>query len=123
MTGFPVSLAIATILGFLAGMGTGGGSLLLLWLTQVVMLEHAQARIINLLFYLPAALIATLFRKKQRSIDGKTAWIAAVSGCCAAVIFSMISQIVDVTVLKKLLGVLLVVTGLREIFYRPRKAR
>ena len=55
MAGFLIFLLIATLLGFLAGMGVGGGSLLLLWLTQVAMLEQTQARIINLLFFLPAA--------------------------------------------------------------------
>ena len=43
-----VPISIATLLGFLAGMGVGGGSLLLLWLTQVVVLPQSQARILNL---------------------------------------------------------------------------
>ena len=50
MVNFAASLLVATVMGFLAGMGVGGGSLLLLWLTQVVMLEQTQARIINALY-------------------------------------------------------------------------
>ena len=48
MLAFLVALVIATLLGFLAGMGVGGGRLLLLWLTQVVMIPQEQARILNL---------------------------------------------------------------------------
>lgn len=123
MVGFLFPLLIATVLGFLAGMGVGGGSLLLLWLTQVAMLEQTQARIINLLFFLPAAIIATLFRGKQQQIAVKTAFTAAISGCIAALLFSLLSRSLDVALLKKLLGGLLILTGIREVFYRPRKAR
>ncbi len=123
MPGFLISFLIATILGFLAGMGVGGGSLLLLWLTQVVRIKQAQARIINLLFFLPAALVATCFRKKEKTIDVRTTGTAALIGCCAALIFTLISRRIDVGILKKLLGGLLILTGAREIFYRPRKAR
>ena len=123
MVDFLFPLLIATVLGFLAGMGVGGGSLLLLWLTQVVCLEQTQARIINLLFFLPAALISTLFRGKQQKIAVRPAVSAIVSGCCAAFLFTMVSRVIDVNLLKKLLGGLLILTGIREIFYRPRNAR
>lgn len=123
MVDFIFPLVIGILLGFLAGMGVGGGSLLLLWLTQVAQLEQAQARMINLLFFLPAALISTLFRRKQQQIAVKPAISAVIAGCAAAVLFTMISRNIDVTLLKKLLGGLLILTGIREVFYRPRKAR
>ena len=53
----PVTLLVATILGFLTGLGVGGGSLLILWLTIVLGMDQATARGINLLFFLPAAVI------------------------------------------------------------------
>ena len=116
-------LLIGILLGFLAGMGVGGGSLLLLWLTQVVMLEQTQARILNLLFFLPAAAVATLFRTKQQKIHKKTAVSAILTGCSSALLFSLLSRVMDVALLQKLLGGLLILTGIREICYRPRKAR
>ena len=51
--------------GFLSGLGVGGGSLLMLWLTTVIHMDYAVAKTVNLLFFLPTALIATLFHKKQ----------------------------------------------------------
>ena len=123
MAGFLIFLLIATLLGFLAGMGVGGGSLLLLWLTQVAMLEQTQARIINLLFFLPAALVATCFQAKSHSIDLKTSVTAAVTGCGAALLGTLLSRNMDVALLKKLLGGILILTGVREIIYRPRNAK
>ena len=123
MVNFIGNLLVAITMGFLAGMGVGGGSLLLLWLTQVALLDPLQARITNLLFFLPAAMIATVFRNKQQTIAKQPAMAAAIAGCTAAVIFSLISKVIDITLLKKLLGCLLILTGLREIFYRPPKAK
>ena len=52
LSSFPVSLLAGAVLGFLSGLGTGGGSLLLLWLTMVVGMPQQDARMVNLLFYL-----------------------------------------------------------------------
>lgn len=119
--GFPI--IVATILGFLAGMGVGGGSLLLLWLTEVIMLEQAQAKILNLLFYLPAAVVATLFRIRHKTIDKAIVIPGLITGCLSAVTASIISRTLDVELLKKFLGGLLIVIGIREVFYRRRNAR
>ena len=118
-----IPVLVSTALGFLAGMGVGGGSLLLLWLTQVAGMEQPQARILNLLFYLPAAIIATLFHKKTDKLDRKILIPGVVTGCAFAVVFSIIGRFLDTQLLKKILGGLLILTGLREILYRPRKAR
>ena len=118
-----ISFFIASLLGVLAGMGVGGGSLLLLWLTQVAMIEQEQARILNLLFYLPAALISTLLRQRETSLPSGVLWPAILSGCAGAIICTLISKNIDISVLKKLLGGLLLFTGIRELCYRPRNAR
>ena len=114
---------MGTLFGFLAGIGVGGGSLLVLWLTVVLQMEHAAARSINLLFFLPSALIACAFRLRQGNLKIKPLLPAILTGCISAGIFSIISSMLDVLVLKKLFGVVLLFTGLRELFYRPRKAR
>ena len=47
----PVVLLVGTVLGFLAGLGVGGGSLLILWLTLIAQTPQEEARNINLLFF------------------------------------------------------------------------
>ena len=118
-----ITLPVATVLGFLAGLGVGGGSLLMLWLTFVAGIDYPQARIINLLFFLPSALIATLFHRKQGSVSIKKIQPAIFSGCILAALFSLIGTHIDTAILKKCFGGLLLVTGIRELLYRPRKAK
>lgn len=49
----PVCILVGIVLGFLSGLGVGGGSLLILWLTAVLSMEQRTAQGVNLLFFLP----------------------------------------------------------------------
>jgi len=118
---FPIALAVGTVLGFLTGLGVGGGSLLLLWLTLVLDMPPETARSINLLFFLPSALISTLLRRKQGAVDRKNALPATFSGCLAALVFTFTGSRLDTSLLKTLFSFLLIATGLRELFYKPRQ--
>lgn len=110
-----LKLLIGCILGFLSGLGLGGGSLLMLWLTAVESLPAQAARSVNLLFFLPCALISLVFRLKNGEIDGKAAWIAVVSGCAAASAVNLLLPDIGGEWLKKLLGILFIATGIREL--------
>lgn len=118
-----LTFPVAVLLGFLAGLGVGGGSLLMLWLTVVIGMEYADARTINLLFFLPTALISTCFRWKQGSVRLKKILPAIICGCIAAGIFAVVGKYMQTELIKKCFGGLLIFTGLREIFYRPQNAR
>lgn len=117
---WPVAVAVGTVLGFLSGLGIGGGSLLILWLTLVLDMEPSIARGINLLFFLPAAAVACFFRWKQGCIQWKLLLPAMVGGCISAALCSMLSMGMDMELLKKLFGGLLIITGLRELLYKPK---
>ena len=112
---------MGTLLGFLSGLGIGGGSLLLLWLTLVLEMEPAAARGINLLFFLPAAVIACCFRWKQGVLDWKKVLPAIAAGCIGAFFGSLLSGILNTQLLKKGFGILLLATGIREILWKPKK--
>lgn len=116
----PVILIVSSALGFLAGIGVGGGSLLILWLTLVIGVEHGDARIVNLLFFIPSAIIASLFRWKQGQLDLKKVLPAVIAGCISAGLFSVISHQIDTDYIRKLFGILLLGTGIRELLYKPK---
>lgn len=120
---FPMVLLTGTVLGFLTGLGIGGGSLLILWLTMVLEMEQQIARGINLLFFLPAAVIACVFRLKQGKLKLRPVIPAMLAGCAAAVFFSWLASKIDVETLKTWFGAVLIAAGIRELLYRPRKAR
>lgn len=117
----PMALTVSTVLGFLAGIGVGGGSLLMLWLTLVLGMEHANARLFNLLFFLPSATAACLFRWKQGLLDLKKISPAIIAGSTAAVIGSWLGTRFETDILKKFFGGLLILIGIRELMYRPKK--
>ena len=123
LSSFPVSIIVGTILGFLTGLGTGGGSLLVLWLTLALHLPPEQAKVINLLFFLPSAIISTLFRWRRGGIPFRKILLPATAGCVAAFVFALVGEKMNTELLQKLFGVLLIITGLRELLYRERKAR
>lgn len=116
-----VSFAVALVLGFLAGLGVGGGSLLIMWLTLVLGMEHPQARIINLLFFIPAALISSFFRWKQGSLNLKPVLPSVIAGCISAGVFSMISRHLDTGIVQTIFGIILLLAGIRELWYKPTK--
>ena len=117
------ALLISTGLGFLAGLGVGGGSLLLIWLTQVAHLPQDQAKILNLLFYLPAAMIAIHFHKKQKRTRPDITRPGILAGCSFAVCVSLLTKNREIESIKTMLGILLIFIGIKELLYRPRNAR
>lgn len=123
LTSFPVCVIIGSALGFLTGMGVGGGSLLILWLTLALGFDQTTARGINLLFFLPASAICCVFRIRQGRLNLKKCLPAIVCGCAAALLGSLIAAWVDTELLRKPFGILQLATGLRELLYRPQRRR
>ena len=115
-----LNFLIGTALGFLSGLGVGGGSLLLLWLTLVVGADPGQARVMNLMFFLPCAIIATAFRWKQSKPDWRLILPAAGAGLIGALLGNYLSPILPRELLKKAFGVLFLLAGVREISYHTK---
>ena len=116
----PVCILVGIVLGFLSGLGVGGGSLLILWLTAVLSMEQRTAQGVNLLFFLPAAIAACLFHSRQGRLQWRVALPAMMAGLCA-----WAATVLDTELLRKLFGGLLLATGLWELFgsHRQRKDR
>ena len=121
LTSLPVSLLVGTVLGFLSGLGIGGGSLLILWLTMVLDMEQSAARFVNLLFFLPSAGVSCYFRKKQGLLDFRKSLPAIAAGCFGALLGTWLGGALDTLRLKKGFGILLLITGIREVFWKPKK--
>ena len=123
LTNTVFSMILGVILGFLTGLGTGGGSLLLLWLTLVLGMDPRLARTINLMFFIPAAVIASAIRLLRGGIDFRKIALPAAAGCVSAAVCAIAGSHMDTEHLQKAFGVLLVLTGIRELLYRPQRFR
>lgn len=123
LNGFLFSLAVSAALGFLSGLGTGGGSLLILWLTAVLGTDPVTARCINLMFFLPSAIAASLFHRKQGLLDIKRLLPGILAGCLGAGIGTLIGRGLDLDLMKKLFGGLLILTGVRELLCKEEAGK
>lgn len=108
------------VLGFLSGLGVGGGSLLMLWLTLVVGTDPARARLMNLMFFLPCALGASLFRFRRAKPDLMLTGTAVAGGLAGALVGAWLHTRLDLELARKALGILFLVCGIRELRYRAR---
>lgn len=115
-----VNFLMGAVLGFLSGLGVGGGSLLLLWMTLVLEQPQETARILNLMFFIPCALIATAFRWKQSRPQWYLILPAIFAGLLGSLLGNLLGSKLDVALLKKCFGILFIVCGIRELRYKPK---
>ncbi len=116
-----VNFIVGAVLGFLSGLGVGGGSLLLLWMTLVLGADPEMARVMNLMFFLPCAIIATAFRWRQSRPDWRITLTAASAGLLGALLGNCLSPILPRELLRKAFGVLFILCGIRELCYKSKQ--
>ncbi len=117
-----MSIVIATLIGFASGLtaslGLGGGMVLLLYLTVVQGTPQLEAQAINLLFFLPIALISLIIHSKSHLVDFKVILPSLVVGAISACLFSFTARFIGSDYLRKAFAVLIIVIGVREVFGR-----
>ncbi len=116
------SALAGTASGILGAMGMGGGGILIIYLTLFAGVEQGMAQGINLLFFIPSAVIALIIYWKKKLIDWKTAFLCSSLGVVGALAGSWLSTIIDGAILGKLFGVLLLIMGIKQLFYKKAPA-
>ena len=111
MTDFLISLIAGFLAGIFSAWGIGGGTLLLLVMTLFLHVDQQTAQGINLLFFLPAAGMGLLFHRRRGLVDRAAVRCALPWGILSAGIGAWIASAVDVSVLRKPYGLLLLGTG------------
>lgn len=111
-----ISFIAAAISGVLSGWGVGGGTLLLIFMTAFQNIPAGEARVINLLYFLPTASGSLYGHLKNGFIDKKAFIFTAASGVCAAFAVSMLSENINTDLMRRLFGIFLIALGIRELF-------
>jgi uncharacterized membrane protein YfcA len=117
MTSFLVSVAA----GIVSGMGIGGGSILLLWLTAFAGANQLVAQGINLLYFIPAAAASLYVHARNHLIDKNAVLWLAGFGAAGAVAGSFLMGMLPLKVLRIALGCLMAVLGTRELIAKDDK--
>lgn len=102
--------------GLIGSMGIGGGGILIIYLTLFASVEQTKAQGINLLFFIPTALLAIIIYSKKKLIDWRLAFPLSLLGIGGAVLGVWISSIIDNSWLSKIFGFMLIFLGLKELF-------
>lgn len=104
------------VCGVFSGLGIGGGTLLMVWMTAVMDMEQRMAQGINLLYFLPTAACALIFHIKNRLIRWRVVIPAVIAGCLTAAGAALLATAIDASLLRKLFGGFLILVGLNEMF-------
>ena len=112
------SALAGTASGILGAMGMGGGGILIIYLTLFAGVEQGTAQGINLHFFIPSAVIALIIYWKKHLIDWKTALLCSSLGVIGALAGAWLSTVIDGGILGKLFGVLLLIMGIKQLFYK-----
>lgn len=111
---------ILTVIGFLSGiisgMGIGGGAILIPALIFFEGVSQKIAQGVNLLYFIPTAVISLIVHLKNKNVDIKTALIIGASGIVGAIIGSGIMYFTDAHILRRMFGVFLLLIGIYEIY-------
>ncbi len=95
------------ISGVAAGMGMGGGTVLIPILTLLVSIDQHAAQGINMLSFLPAAIIAIFIHRREGRIDFKDCIPIIIAGIIGAVAGAMLAMVVSSEWLRRIFGIFL----------------
>lgn len=107
--------------GILGSMGLGGGAVLIIYLTLFTGAEQLNAQGINLIFFIPIAVVSVIVYAIKKQIVWKKVLILGASGLAGAILGLFTASFLGGEIAAKVFGVLLVIMGLKEIFFGAKK--
>lgn len=94
--------------GIIGGMGMGGGTLTIPILTIFLSFQQLRAQGVNLVAFLPMAIIAIIIHIKNKLVDFKSTWLLAIIGCGFSLIGSLVAVKLKNEILTKLFALFLI---------------
>lgn len=106
--------------GICASLGIGGGFILLLYLTLVLEIEQKEAQLLNLIFFIPIAIISIIMHKKNNIIEFDKASPCIVGGVIGVMVAIFINTFITSALLSKIFGVFLIIFGAKALFTKNK---
>lgn len=116
-----VEIFTGIVAGSISGLGMGGGTILILVLSNFLGIEQHIAQAANLVFFIPTAIAAIIINIRQKLVDVRLGLIIIVSGSIGAIIGSKIAVNLDANNLKKYFGFFLLLISVNEIYWLMRE--
>ena len=106
---------ISIISGVFAGMGMGGGTFLIPLLTLIMLVPQNIAQSINLLVFIPMAVVNIIIYSRQKMIDFKYWWLVSVPACLISLVGALIASQITGKILKIIFGCFIILIGIVQI--------
>lgn len=106
--------------GIIAGLGIGGGAILIPALTLFLDMDQKTAQSINLIYFIPTALIASITHFKNKNIKKDSLIKLILFGFSGVFLGFFIINNISNDSLRKIFGVFLLIMGLMEIFRKGK---
>lgn len=103
--------------GILGGMGMGGGTVLIPILTIFLSVAQKDAQGINLIAFIPMALIAIFFHAKNKLINFKALLFLILPGLATAAGGAFLAKNIEGDLLQKLFGGFLILLAVFQIIF------
>lgn len=108
-------ILIGIISGIVTGLGMGGGSILILFLTMFMSVNQHTAQAANLIFFIPTSISAIYVYFKNKNIDKKVGKKLLYTVIIGAIIGAYLTKYIDSTNLKKYFGMFILAVGIIDI--------
>lgn len=109
--------------GILGGMGMGGGTILIPLLTILFKVPQKLAQAINLIAFIPMAIVALIIHSKNHLIRKKNLGFIIIPACISAILSSILSNHLKNRLLQKIFGGFLIFLALLQFFVGKIKKR
>ena len=109
--GFIYFLLLSILSGVLAGMGMGGGTLLIPILTMIMGVEQTIAQSINLLVFIPCSITVCIIYAKNQLIDFKESWLISVVASAVSIVAVLVAVKLKNEILSMIFGIFLIALG------------
>lgn len=113
-------LIFSFLSGLVGSMGFGGGTVLLIYLSVFLSLEQTKAQGINLIFFIPCALLSILVYTKQKLIKWNIAPKMILFGLLGVALGYVALSFIKTQMLSKLFGGFLIILALKEFFIKSK---
>ncbi len=113
-------VVVGVLAGIVSGMGIGGGTILIPALLFLQDMNQQQAQGINLIYFVPTAVIALITHIKNKNIEVKAVKSIVLTGLIGAAIGAFLAVKMDATLLRKFFGGFLLFMGLSEVFHKAK---
>lgn len=109
---------VSLISGLLGSLGMGAGAVLLLYLRVFGGVDQLPAQGINLIFFIPIAILSILLHAKNHLISWKAAGVCIAAGLPCVFLGFWLGNLAGGDLLSNLFAILLLVIGVRELFQK-----